>query len=544
MANIQKDIFYGADARQKLMDGVNAIANAVKVTLGPKGRNVILQREYGSHYVTKDGVTVAKDIMMKDPVTDMGCQLLKDVASKTNDEAGDGTTTSVVLAQAILTEGMKLLTANYDPIQLSKGIKDASEKIIEFIEANCYPVEEDYSKIKQIATVSANGDDYIGTLIADAMEKMTSKGVITVDNSKNTETTIEITEGMKIGRGFVSPFFITDIDKGECVLEDPLILVTDYKISVTKDLIPLLEGINRTNRSLLIIADSVDGEFLQTLVMNKMRGVLKVAAIKAPSFGDNRVEMMKDIAAMTGATFISQQVGAQLNKVTTDHLGTAHKVVIKKDDTVIIGGKPKEGEVDKRIAEIDLALEDKTISKSSKDDLIERMGTLTGGVAVLHVGAGSEIEQKELKDRVDDALAATKAAVESGYVPGGGVALIRAARNFELSSKDESYVRGVELMKSVATAPLKTICSNAGVSGDVVLNAIYNMYDDCVSTYDYSKFGYNARTGEFGDMIQLGVIDPTKVVVNALRNAVSVAATVLTTECLIVNEPEKNNDNK
>lgn len=534
MSDIQKDIFYGADARKKLMEGVNAIANAVKVTLGPKGRNVILHRDYGTHYVTKDGVTVAKDIMMKDPVTNMGCQLIKDVASKTNDEAGDGTTTSVVLAQAILTEGMRLVEAGYDPIELQKGMKMAANAVIEYIKENVsIPVENDFEKIRQIATISANGDEMIGNLIAEAMEKVTSTGVIVVDNAKGYETTVEVTKGIKIDRGFVSPYFVTD-EKGQCVLEDPFILVTDFKISTTKDLIPLLEAINRTNKSLLIIADTVDGEFLQTLIMNKMRGVLKVAAIKAPSFGDTRIEIMKDIAAVCGANFISTQYGHQLNKVQPTDLGTCSKVTITKDNTIIVGGNLNEEDVNARVALIDGALEDEKPG-INRDRLLERRGNLLGGVAVLYVGANSEIEQKEIRDRVDDALSATKAAVESGYVPGGGVTLLKAIKSVYMpEGLSESAERGWKLMDAVANYPIKSICKNAGISGDVTVAQVLSVEDN--------TYGYDARNDRYGNMIELGIIDPTKVVINSLNNAVSIATTILTTECMVVKEFEKPKD--
>lgn len=538
MADIQKDIFYGADARTKLMEGVNALAEAVKVTLGPKGRNVILQREYGSHYITKDGVTVAKDIMMKDPVTNMGCQLIKDVASKTNDEAGDGTTTSVVLAQAILNEGIRLIEAGYDPIELQKGLKVAAGRIADVIESEfSVAVEEDYDKIKQIATVSANGDELIGGLIADAMKKVTSSGVITVDTSKGVDTSIEVTDGIKIDKGYVSPYFITD-EKGHCVLDKPRVLVTDHKISTTKDLVPLLEAINRTNSSLLIIADTVEGEFLQTLVMNKMRGTLKVAAIKAPSFGDNRVETLKDIAAMTGATFVSTQLGHELKMMTEAVLGKCEKVTIKKDETIIVGGDASSDAVKERLNQIEVDLADEK-NNNTKDRLLERKGRLTGGIAVLYVGADSEIEQKELKDRVDDALSATKAAVESGYVAGGGVTLLRASELVQsagVPDGSDSFERGFRLMNEICAYPIKCICKNAGVSGDVVIAK--------VKEFAVKNYGYNARTSEFGDMISMGVIDPTKVVLNSLKNAISVASTVLTTECMVVKEFENTNKDK
>lgn len=538
MSNIiQKNIVYSTEAREQLMKGVNALADAVKVTLGPKGRNVILQREYGTHYVTKDGVTVAKEIRMKDPILDMGAQVVKDVASKTNDEAGDGTTTATVLTQAILQEGMKFMAAGADPIEMQKGIKAKAEFMLTQIEDNLsIPVENNFETIKQIATVSANGDERIGSLIAEAMEKVTTDGVIIVDHAKGVDTSIEVTEGMKIDRGFVSPYFITDLEKNLCELEKPWILVTDNKISVTKDLIPLLEGCNQQNKSLLIIADSVDGEFLQTLVMNKMRGSLKVAAIKAPGFGDNRKEIMKDIAAATGATVVSDELGTKLTNIQLDWLGNCDKVTIKKDETIIVGGDVDQQAVHERLAAIQAQLDDKSTSGNTEKQLIDRKARLTGGVAVLYIGACSEIEQKEIKDRVDDALSATKAAVESGYVPGGGIALAWAAGqpcDLDESQVTQDFIHGWNILTNAALAPIRTICSNAGVTPELVLEKLKE------GLVENRYFGFNAKTQEYGDMIQMGIIDPTKVTHCALANAMSVASTILTTECVIANEPEK-----
>jgi len=530
MADIQKDIFYGEDARKKIIEGVNILADIVKVTLGPKGRNVILQRDYGTHYVTKDGVTVAKDVFVRDPAVNMGCQIVKDIAIKTNDEAGDGTTTATVLAQSIINEGMKLVTAGYDPIELQKGIKAAAEGISNYLKDNIsIEVKEDYDTIKRIATVSANGDEKIGVLIADAMQKMNYIGVITVDNSKTTETSIEVTDGIKLDKGFISPFFITDIEKQQAVLTNPKILVTDYKLSATKDFVTLLQQVNMNNSELLIIADDVDGDFLQTLVVNKMRGTLRVAAVKAPMFGDNRVELLKDIAAITGATFISQSVGLQLKDIKLDKLGEAEKVTITKDSTIIAGGKSNPERVQERLTTIS-ALYEETKSQTEKDRLMERRGNLTKGVAVLYVGGGSEIEQKELHDRVDDALNATKAALESGYAPGGGIALLQASRNAIIAEGNESYSQGVKLMLKIAEAPLRTICQNAGKSGDVVIDHLRELGPG---------MGYDARNDEYVNMIESGIIDPTKVTLKALANAVSIASTVMTAEGMIVREPEK-----
>lgn len=536
MTKIQKEIVYSSEAREALMKGVNELANAVKVTLGPKGRNVILQREYGTHYVTKDGVTVAKEIMRKDPIEDMGCQVVKDVAIKTNDEAGDGTTTATVLTQALLQEGTKLVTSGYDPIELQKGMIACANHLLSNLEDISTKVENNFDTIRQIATVSANGDEKIGSLIAEAMEKVTTDGVIVVDTARGVDTSIEVTEGMKFDKGYISPYFMTDPDKGVCELENPWILVTDNKISTTKDLVPLLEAVNAKNAELLIIADSVDGEFLQTLVMNKMRGVLKVAAVKAPGFGDDRKERLKDIAAVTGATLVSDEVGTTIDKLDVAWIGHADRVKIKKDETIIVGGKGNKDVIEERIKSIDLQLEDEKVS-TNKDRLKDRKGRLAGGVAVMYIGAGSEIELKEIKDRVDDALNATKAAVESGYVPGGGVALVRAAslpvnEPEEFSKVSSDFNAGWNVVLKAVTAPLMTICSNAGVSGEVVLNNI-------VTNSSNTNYGYNARTGVYGDMLEMGVIDPAKVTHCALANAVSVASTILTTECVIANEPEK-----
>jgi len=536
--NIQKEIRYSDDARCQLMEGVNRLANAVKVTLGPKGRNVILQREYGTHYVTKDGVTVAKEVMDKNPIIDMGIQVVKDVAIKTNDEAGDGTTTATILTQGILQEGMKLLAAGYDPIELQKGIKAKAEHMLGLINDELsIPVEDNFDTIRQIATVSANGDDKIGRLIAEAMEKVTTDGVIIVDNAKGVDTYTEVVEGLKIDRGFISPYFVTDVNKGICELENPYILVTDKNLDSTREYVKLLELVNAQNRSLLIIADNVTGEFLQTIIINKMRGSLKIACIKAPSFGDTKKEMLKDIAASVGATCINSELNVDINDINWQvALGTADKITVKKDQTIIVGGHPDEDAVKERIAIIDNALEEKGINSNTKKTLLERKASLVGGVAVLYIGAGSEIEQKEIHDRVDDALNATKAALEAGYIPGGGSALIWAALQpveFNQDEVTQDWIAGWNLMTDISQVPLATICDNAGISADVTISKVIEGLND------NNHFGYDARHEKFGDVIEMGIIDPTKVTHCAVANAVSVATTILTTECVIANEPKK-----
>lgn len=531
---VEKEIKYSLEARQALLEGANALANAVKVTLGPKGRNVLLRREYGSHYVTKDGVTVAKEIRLKDQIEDMGCTVVRDVASKTNDEAGDGTTTSVVLAQAMLNEGMKLLAAGVDPIELKKGMLAKANLMLNVLQNDlAVKVDNNFDTIKKIATVSANGDDKIGSLIAEAMQKVTTDGVIVVDSAKGVDTSIEVVDGMKIDRGYTSPYFITNLEKNICELEKPYILITDKTLNRNQEMIPLLEMINQKNRALLIIAKSVDGELLQTLVMNKMRGVLKVAVIKAPGFGDSQNELLKDLAVLTGANVISDDFGTKLEELTVDDLGEADKITIKKDETIIVGGKGDSEKINERADSIRAQMEDET-SKHKKDQLKERAGKLSGGVAVLYIGAGSEIEQKEIKDRVDDALCATKAAVESGYVAGGGTALLKMAEvECEADGTEtQDFIMGWNLVKKVSEAPLRTICENAGIAADIVISKVLESDED--------NFGYDARSDKYGNMVKMGIIDPVRVVHCALANAVSVASTILTTECVIVDKPEEN----
>lgn len=537
MASINKQIFYGSEARTKLREGINAVADAVKVTLGPSGRNVILQRDFGSNYVTKDGVTVAKDIMFKDPVKNMGCQLIKDVANKTNDEAGDGTTTSVVLAQAIIDRGMDLIeNQKVDPVLLQKGLNAAVKDVVSYITNISVPIGDDYDKLKQIATISANGDETIGTLIADALKEVTKDGILTVDNSKTSETTIEVVSGAKFDRGFVAPYFITNIDKGTCELDRPLILVTDHQLSTSKDLVELLNFVVGMGRSLLIIADKVDGELLSTLVINTLNGKLKVCAVNAPSFGDNRVEVLKDIAAITGATMISSKLGqnvSDLQKMNFMQLGTAEKVIIKKDSTLIVKGEANQAAVTSRLNELDRQLADEK-SNYNRDQLIERKGRLTGGVGVIYVGANSEVELKELRDRVDDALCATRAAAESGFVPGGSTTLINAAAQLR-DPREPKYQVAYDMMRSVLEIPFKSICMNAGIE-DV------QKFITAIRMNSNPYFGYNVREDCTGDMIEMGVIDPTKVAINSLINAVSVAGTVLTTECMVSTELDEKVD--
>lgn len=535
---LDREIKYSLEARQALLKGVNALADAVKVTLGPKGRNVLLRREQGTHYVTKDGVTVAKEIRLKDQIEDMGCTVVRDIASKTNDEAGDGTTTSVVLAQAMLNEGMKLLSTGVDPIELKKGMLDRANLMLNVLQKDlAIKVEDNFDTIKKIATISANGDSKIGSLIAEAMQKVTTNGVIVVDSAKGVDTSIEVVDGIKIDKGYLSPYFITNVEKNECELIDPYILVTDMALDRNQDLIPLLEMINQKNRSLLIIAKSVGGELLQTLVMNKMRGVLKVAVMKAPGYGDNQKDQLQDIAVITGASFISDEFGVKLADLTEDDLGNADKVTVKKDETIFIGGKGDAVKIKERADLVRTQGEEET-SKYKKDQYLERAGKLSGGVAVLYIGAGSEIEQKEIKDRVDDALCATKAAVESGYVAGGGTALLRMSE-VECEAKGtetQDYWIGWKLIKKVAETPLRAICENAGKSADVILAKIKES--------DVPNYGYDAREDKFGDMLDMGIIDPVKVIHCSLANAVSVASTILTTECVICDKPEESKTDK
>ncbi len=524
-----KDIKFDVDVRAKMKGGADALANAVKVTLGPKGRNVVIEKKFGAPQVTKDGVTVAKEIELEDKFENMGAQMVKEVASKTNEQAGDGTTTATVLAQAIINVGLKNVTAGANPMDIKRGIDKAVEAVVANLKEQSQSVGNDISKIEQVATVSANNDNFIGKLIADAMDKVNTDGVITVEENKNTDTLVKVVEGMQFDRGYLSPYFMTNGDKMETVLDNPSILLTDKKISTMNDLLPILEPIAREGKSLLIIADDVDGEALTTLVVNKLRGTLKIAAIKAPGFGDRRKEMLQDIAILTGATLISEERGFTLESATPDMLGQAEKATINKDTTIIVGGSGNKDDIADRIALIRHQMET-TTSDYDKEKLQERLGKLAGGVAVLYVGATTEVELKEKKDRVEDALNATRAAVEEGYLPGGGVAYIRAAAALEgLKGDNDDETTGIHIVAKAIEEPLRQIAQNAGVDGSVIVQKIKEGSKD---------FGYNARTGQYVNMFEAGVIDPTKVARVALENAASVAGMFLTTECGIIEIPE------
>ena len=525
-----KEIKFNVDVRSKMQEGVDALANAVKVTLGPKGRNVVSDKKFGAPHVTKDGVSVAKEVELEDRFANMGAQMVKEVASKTNDQAGDGTTTATVLAQAIINVGLKNVTAGANPMDLKRGIDKAVAVVVEELRKQSKKVGNDYSKVEQVGTVSANNDSTIGKLIADAMSKVNGDGVITVEEAKGIETEVKVVEGMQFDRGYISPYFMTNTEKLEAVLDDPCILLTDKKVSSMKDLLPVLEPIAREGKSLLIIAEDVDGEALQSLVVNRLRGTLKVAAVKAPGFGDRRKEMLQDIAILTGATVVAEERGYTFENVTVDMLGKAEKITITKDNTTIVGGAGSSEQIAERVAQIRTQIKN-TTSDYDKEKLQERLGKLAGGVAVLYVGAGSEIEMKEKKDRVEDALNATRAAVEEGYLPGGGVAYIRAAECLkDLKGENEDQTTGIHIVARAIEEPLRMIAQNAGVEGSVIIQKIREGKDD---------FGYNARTDEYVNMFEAGLIDPTKVARVALENAASVAGMFLTTECGIVDIPEK-----
>ena len=525
-----KDIKFNIEARNKMKEGADALANAVKVTLGPKGRNVVIDKKFGAPHVTKDGVTVAKEIELEDRIANMGAQMVKEVASKTNEQAGDGTTTATVLAQAIINVGLKNVTAGANPMDLKRGIDKAVAKVVEDLKAQSREVGDDYSKIEQVGTVSANNDNYIGKLIADAMSKVKKDGVITVEEAKGTETEVKVVEGMQFDRGYISPYFMTNGDKMEAVLEAPQVLITDKKISTMKDLLPILEPIAREGKSLLIIAEDVDGEALTTLVVNRLRGTLKIAAVKAPGFGDRRKEMLQDIATLTGAVVVSEERGFTLENTTPDMLGSAEKIVITKENTTIVNGAGDKKAIEERADLIRKQIAS-TTSDYDREKLQERLGKLAGGVAVLYVGAASEVEMKEKKDRVEDALNATRAAVEEGIIPGGGVAYIRAAEALkDLKGDNEDELTGIHIVARAIEEPLRQIAANAGVEGSVIIQKIRESKDD---------FGYDARTEQFVHMFDAGVIDPTKVVRIALENAASVAGMFLTTECVLADIPEK-----
>ena len=524
-----KDIKFDVEVRAKMKQGADALADAVKVTLGPKGRNVVIDKKFGAPQVTKDGVTVAKEIELKDRFANMGAQMVKEVASKTNEQAGDGTTTATVLAQAIINVGLKNVTAGASPLDLKKGIDKAVAAVVAELKAHSHEVGDDYSKIEQVGTVSANNDATIGKLIADAMSKVKKDGVITVEEAKGTATEVKVVEGMQFDRGYISPYFMTNSDKMEASLDSPYVLITDKKISTMKDLLPILEPIARDGKSLLIIAEDVDGEALTTLVVNRLRGTIKVAAVKAPGFGDRRKEMLQDIATLTGATLVSEERGFTLENTTPEMLGKAEKVTITKENTTIVGGAGNKEDIAERVELIRKQISTST-SDYDKEKLQERLGKLAGGVAVLYVGATTEVEMKEKKDRVEDALNATRAAVEEGYLPGGGVAYIRAAEVLkDLKGDNEDQTTGIHIVARAIEEPLRQIARNADVDGSVIIQKIREGKDD---------FGYNARTGEYVNMFEAGVIDPTKVSRVALENAASVAGMFLTTECGIVDIPE------
>ena len=524
-----KEIKFNTDVRAAMKEGADALADAVKVTLGPKGRNVVIAKKFGAPQITKDGVTVAKEVELEDQFQNMGAQMVKEVASKTNDQAGDGTTTATVLAQAILGVGLKNVAAGANPMDLKRGIDKAVAKVVENLKAQSQPVGEDYSKVEQVGTVSANNDAHIGKLIADAMAKVKKDGVITVEEAKGTETEVKVVEGMQFDRGYISPYFITNGDKMEAVLDDAYILLTDKKIANMEDLMPVLEPVAREGRSLLIIAEDVEGQALTTLVVNRLRGTLKVAAVKAPGFGDRRKEMLQDIAVLTGAVVISEERGFTLQNANVQMLGKAEKVTITKENTTIVGGAGNQADIKDRADQIRAQIET-TKSDYDREKLQERLGKLAGGVAVIYVGATTEVEMKEKKDRVDDALNATRAAVEEGYLPGGGVAYIRAAEALKgLKGDNDDETTGIRIIERAIEEPLRQIVQNAGLEASVVVNKVREGKGD---------FGYNARTDEFVNMYQAGVIDPTKVARVALENAASVAGMLLTTECGIVDIPE------
>ncbi len=528
---MSKDIRFSNDGRDALKRGIDKLANAVKVTLGPKGRNVVIDKKFGSPTITKDGVTVAKEIELKDAIENMGAQMVKEVASKTADVAGDGTTTATVLAQALITHGLKNVAAGANPMDLKRGIDKAVINVVENLKKQSKKVDGDFDKIEQVATISANNDSIIGKLIADAMKKVTTEGVITVEEAKGTDTTVEVVEGMQFDRGYLSAYFVTNAEKMEVDLESPYILLYDKKISNMKELLPVLEPVAQQGKALLIIAEEVDGEALATLVVNKMRGALKIASVKAPGFGDRRKAMMEDIAILTGGMVISEEKGLKLENATIADLGRAERITIDKDNTTIINGAGKKEDIMARCEEIKTQIS-KTTSDYDKEKLQERLAKLSGGVAVLYVGAASEMEMKEKKDRVDDALNATRAAVEEGIVPGGGVAYIRAIDALDkLTGENEDETTGMQIVRKALEEPLRQIVFNAGGEGSVVVNKVREGKAD---------FGFNARTDKYENLIAAGVIDPTKVTRVALENAASVAGMMLTTECILAEEKETN----
>ena len=526
-----KEIKFNIQAREELKKGVDELADAVKVTLGPKGRNVIIEKKFGAPHITKDGVTVAKEIELEDPFQNMGAQLVKEVASKTGDDAGDGTTTATVLAQAIVNVGLKNVAAGANPMDLKRGIDKAVAKVVEGIKAQAQEVGDDFEKIESVARISANNDSEIGQLIAEAMKKVKKEGVIKVEEAKGTDTTVDIVEGMHIDRGYISPHFVTNTEKMECEMDTPYILIYDKKISALKDMLPVLEATAQTGRPLLIIAEDVDSEALATLVVNRLRGSLKICAVKAPGFGDRRKEMLEDIAVLTGGVVISEEKGLKLESTTIEMLGRAEKITVNKENTTIVNGMGSKDSIAARVAQIKAQIET-TTSDYDREKLQERLAKLAGGVAVLYIGAASEVEMKEKKDRVDDALSATRAAIAEGIVPGGGVAYIRCIPALDgLKGANEDETTGIEIVKRAIEEPLRQITANAGVEGAVVVQKVKDGEGD---------FGYNARTDTYENFFAAGVIDPAKVTRVALENAASIAGMFLTTECVIADKKEEN----
>lgn len=524
-----KDIVFDVKAREALKAGVDKLSNAVKVTLGPKGRNVIIEKSYGAPVITKDGVTVAKEIELKDHIENMGAQMVKEVASKTSDVAGDGTTTATVLAQAIVTAGLKNVTAGANPMDLKRGIDKAVTAVIKSIKSQSQVIGESTEKIEQVASVSANNDQVIGSLIAEAMGKVKKEGVITIEEAKGIETYVDVVEGMQFDRGYISPYFVTDTEKMEAVFENPYILIHDKKISTMKDLLPILEKVVQTGRPMIIIAEDVEGEALATLVVNKLRGSLKIAAVKAPGFGDRRKEMLEDIAILTGGVVISEDRGYKLESADLSYLGSAEKITIDKENTTIVSGKGKKEDIEARVNQIKVQIEN-TTSDYDREKLQERLAKLAGGVAVIYVGAASEIEMKEKKDRFDDALNATRAAVEEGIVPGGGIAYIRSLDSLDkVKTDNEDEKTGVAIIRRALEEPLRQIVENAGIEGSVVIQNVRGKEGD---------YGFNARTEQYENLLESGVIDPTKVTRVALENAASIAGMLLTTECVIADIKE------
>ena len=525
-----KDIKYNWEAREGLKKGVDALANAVKVTLGPKGRNVIIDKKFGAPQITKDGVTVAKEIELQEPIENMGAQMVKEVASKTNDQAGDGTTTATVLAQAIFNTGLKNVTAGANPMDLKRGIDKAVAKVVENLKAQSVEINDSHEKIEQVATISANNDSAVGKVIAEAMQKVKKEGVITIEEAKGTDTYVKVVEGMQFDRGYISPYFVTDTEKMEAVYDTPYILIYDKKISNMKEFLPILEKVVQTGRPMLIISEDVDSEALATLVVNRLRGGLKIVAVKAPGFGDRRKEMLEDIAILTGGTVISEEKGYKLEDATLEMLGTAEKITVDKENTTIVSGKGDKKAIDARIAMIKSQIE-KTTSDYDREKLQERLAKIAGGVAVFYVGAASEVEMKEKKDRFDDALHATRAAIEEGIIPGGGVAYIRSIAGMKgLKGENEDQQIGIDIVRRALEEPLRQIAANSGKEGSVIVNAVAKGKGD---------YGYNARTDEYQHLDEAGVIDPTKVSRVALENAASIAGMLLTTECVLAEIKEE-----